>query len=77
MHRRRVTVTLPAVIEDLSTARCLAMAFCEGESLKDASKLRAAGVDLTVLFARICEAWAVQMFADGIFNCGQPTRSYP
>lgn len=66
---KRIIATLPPVIEELTTRRCLAMGFCEGQPLKDAVKLKAAGIDCALLVARVCEAWAVQMFADGVFNC--------
>ena len=45
------------------------MGLCEGHSLKDAQQLKSLGIDCALLVARVCEAWAVQMFADGVFNC--------
>ena len=69
IHRRNITATLPPVIEALTTRRCLTMGFCEGVALKDAAKLQSLGIDCTLLVARVCEAWATQMFADGCFNC--------
>ena len=69
LARRRIRATIPTVIDELSTRRCLAMGLCEGHSLKDAQQLKSLGIDCALLVARVCEAWAVQMFADGVFNC--------
>ena len=44
------------------------MTFSEGIPLKSRAHLLDAGVDLQLLVARVCEAWAQQMFTDGVFN---------
>ena len=64
----RTPVVVPRVINELTSASVLVMEFCEGHSVKDASLLRAAGVDCDVLLMRVCEAWAKMMFTDGCFN---------
>ena len=69
LRGRCVTATLPPVVESLTTRRCLTMGYCEGAPLKDAVFLRSIGVDCALLVSRVCEAWAAQMFADGVFNC--------
>ena len=51
-----------------STRSTLVMTFSEGISLKSKDELISHGIDIQMLVARICEAWAVQMFTDGVFN---------
>lgn len=64
----RVPVRVPRVAHALTTERVLVMEFCEGHSLKDAAALRRLGIDCETLVLRVCEAWAQQMFRDGVFN---------
>lgn len=61
-------VIVPAVIEELTGDKVLVMEYCEGSSLRDAAALAADGIDLEQLTRRVCEAWAAQMFSDGLFN---------
>ena len=69
MRRARVVARVPAVVGALTSRRVLVMRFCEGDSLKDGRALRGAGVDCELLVSRCCEAWAVQLFTDGHFQC--------
>lgn len=80
LRRRRVSALLPSVVREMSSRRVLTMSFCEGRSLKEvAASMGASGatheaggaltLDCEVLLARVTECWAVQMFADGVFNC--------
>ena len=39
-----------------------------GAPLKDPAALREAGIDCDLVVARVCEAWAAQILADGLFN---------
>ena len=61
-------VVVPAVVEELSGAKVLVMEFCEGLPIKDGAMLRANGINAEQLVVRVCEAWAAQMFTDGVFN---------
>ena len=61
-------LVVPAVIEALTGSRVLVMEFVEGTSVKEAGALQAAGVDCAQLVQRVSEAWASQMFDDGVFN---------
>ena len=63
-----VAALLPATLPGLCTRRVLVMTFMEGVSLRDGAALAAAGVDRDLLLLRVCEAWASQMFIDGVFN---------
>lgn len=69
LQRARVVATVPSVVAPLTSRRLLVMRFCEGVSLKDGAALREQGVDCELLVSRCCEAWAVQLFTDGHFNC--------
>ena len=68
LQRARVVAEVPTPIDGLVTTRVLVMTFSDGISLKSKEALEAAGVDLPLLVARVCEAWASQMFTDGVFN---------
>ncbi|KAL3920216.1 MAG: hypothetical protein SGPRY_005334, partial [Prymnesium sp.] len=69
LHASRVVAELPAPVEGMVSERVLVMTFCEGISLKSKEELLARGMDVELLVARVCEAWAAQMFTDGLFNC--------
>jgi len=68
LHRSRVVAEVPTPIPTLVTEKVLVMTFSEGIPLKSRAHLLDAGVDLQLLVARVCEAWAQQMFTDGVFN---------
>ena len=67
-RNQRTPTVVPGVIEELTGEKVLVMEFCEGISLKDGAELRRAGIDCEQLVLRVCEAWALQMFRDGVFN---------
>ena len=68
LQRSRVVAEVPTPIPGLVKERLLVMTFSEGMSLKSRAELLSAGIDLQLLVARVCEAWARQMFTDGTFN---------
>jgi hypothetical protein len=68
LHRSRVVAEVPSPIPNLVTEKLLVMTFSEGIPLKSRAQLLDAGIDLPLLVARVCEAWAQQMFTDGLFN---------
>ena len=68
LQRSCVVAEVPAPVIGLVSERVLVMTFSTGISLKSRPELLAAGIDLQLLVARVCEAWAAQMFTHGIFN---------
>lgn len=71
LARAGLPVTLPRVLPDLVGPRVLVMRFVKGIKASDGDALDAAGVDRETIVARICEAYAQQIYVDGLFN-GDP-----
>jgi predicted unusual protein kinase regulating ubiquinone biosynthesis (AarF/ABC1/UbiB family) len=68
LARHRIDVTVPAVVPHLVTRRVIVMAFCPGFKITDAAALDKHGVDRVALLQKISQAFAIQMFEDGLFN---------
>merc|ERR1712138_173576 len=69
LRRARVAAVVPTAVAALTTPRVLVMHFCEGTPLTRDAELRNGDIDLQQLLERVCEAWAVQLFVDGHFQC--------
>jgi predicted unusual protein kinase regulating ubiquinone biosynthesis (AarF/ABC1/UbiB family) len=71
MMRTDLPVTVPRVMPGLYCKRVLVMRFIEGTKVNDLAKLNRLGVDRELLCARVCHAYAHQIYRNGFFN-GDP-----
>jgi predicted unusual protein kinase regulating ubiquinone biosynthesis (AarF/ABC1/UbiB family) len=63
------TVVIPEVIPELCTRRILALSYIDGVKITDVDRLRAAGIDPRALMEIVTEAYCLQMYSAGFFQC--------
>eukprot|EP00127_Corallochytrium_limacisporum_P001242 Clim_evm12s47 gene=Clim_evmTU12s47 len=68
MEKAGLNVIIPEIFEKYTTDKILVMDFVEGFKITDEDSLKEHGVDRISLVQRVCQAYANQLFVDGVFN---------
>lgn len=61
-------IIVPRVIKQFVEKQCFLMSFVDGFKITDIEQLELYGVDKKALCTRIVQAYAVQLYVDGVFN---------
>eukprot|EP00038_Savillea_parva_P001494 m.104335 g.104335 ORF g.104335 m.104335 type:complete len:1732 (-) comp10523_c0_seq1:284-5479(-) len=73
LARTNIGVKVPALTVlngvELVSSKVIVMEYCHGFKVTDAEKMEEHRVDREALMRRICQAYAAQVYVDGLFNC--------